>query len=199
MQMDQEATGAIIRQRREALGITQAELAQRLSVTDKSVSKWETGRGWPDITLIPALSEALGLSLTELLGGRSVANVNRSFNMLRCRFYVCPVCGNVLTATGEAVVSCCGVTLLPQEAEEPDEAHEIHVALSDGDYDVTVAHDMSKTHSISFIAAVTDQGIQLVKLYPEGEARARFPVSRVRYLYAYCNRHGLFRVKAGVR
>ena len=45
------------------------------------------------------------------------------------------------------------------------------------------------------LAAVSDNGVQLVKLYPEGNAEARFKRSRTKYLYACCNRHGLFRVK----
>ena len=57
------------------------------------------------------------------------------------------------------------------------------------------AHEMG--HYISFLAAVSDQGIRFVKLYPEGPAEARFKIDRVARLYAYCNRHGLFRMKAG--
>ena len=54
---------------------------------------------------------------------------------------------------------------------------------------------MTRDHHISFLAAVSDQGMQLTKLYPEGGAEARFRMERVRYLYAYCNHHGLFRLR----
>ena len=54
---------------------------------------------------------------------------------------------------------------------------------------------MTKEHYISFLAAVSDQGMQFIKLYPQGNAEARFKMSRVKFLYAYCNHHGLFRIK----
>ena len=107
--------------------------------------------------------------------------------MNRCKFYVCPVCGNVIEATGEAVVSCCGITLPPQEAEKDDGEHALRVQVTDGDYYVSLSHPMTKDHYISFLSAVSDQRIQLVRLYPEGDAEARFIIGRVKYVYAYCN------------
>ena len=190
--MDAYVTGAIIRRLREEKGMTQAELAVKLSVSDKPVSRWETGRGYPDITLIEPLASALGVSVSELLAGASVTNKNRAFNMLRAKFYVCPVCGNVLFASGEAVISCCGITLTPLETEEADAAHTPVIEKIEDEYYVTLPHEMSKEHYISFIAAMTDAGIQIVKLYPEGSAEAYFKRSRVRYLYWYCNRDGMF-------
>ena len=133
--------------------------------------------------------------MIELMAGGEVRNRNRAANMLRSRIYVCPVCGNVIQSTGDAVVSCCGIVLPPQEAEEADEEHMIQMETVEDEYYVTVSHPMTKYHYISFLSAVSDQGIQLVKLYPEGNAEARFKTSRVRDLYAYCNRHGLFRLK----
>ena len=193
--MDAYVTGAIIRQLREEKGMTQAELAEKLSVSDKAVSRWETGRGYPDITLIEPLASALGVSVSELLAGASVTNRNRAFNMLKAKFYVCPVCGNVLFASGEAVISCCGITLTPLETEEADAAHTPVIEKIEDEYYVTLPHEMSKGHYISFIAAMTDAGVQIVKLYPEGSAEAYFKRSRVRYLYWYCNRDGMFRKK----
>ena len=190
--MDAYVTGAIIKQLREEKGMTQAELAEKLSVSDKAVSRWETGRGYPDITLIEPLASALGVSVSELLAGASVTNRNRAFNMLRAKFYVCPVCGNVLFASGEAVISCCGITLTPLETEEADAAHTPVIEKIEDEYYVTLPHEMSKEHYISFIAAMTDAGVQIMKLYPEGSAEAYFKRSRVRYFYWYCNRHGMF-------
>ena len=80
----------------------------------------------------------------------------------------------------------------PLEAESPDEEHSLKVKIVEDEYFVTLNHPMTKEHYISFIAAISDNGVQLVKLYPEGNAGARFKISRVRKLYAYCNRHGLF-------
>ena len=190
--MDNYVTGAGIRRLREAKRMTQEELAQTLFVSSKAVSKWETGQGFPDISLLEPLAGSLGISVIELLSGESISNRNLSSNMTRGKFYVCPVCGNVIRTIGEAVISCCGITLPPQEAEPADEAHAIRLETVEDEYYVTVDHPMTKDHYISFFAAVSDQGVQFVKLYPEGGAEARFKINRVKGIYAYCNRHGLF-------
>ena len=193
--MDKYVTGAVIRKLRENKKMTQEELAEKLFVSSKAVSKWETGQGFPDVSLIEPLAKALGISVIELLSGEDIKNINRASNMNRCKFYVCPVCGNVIEATGEAVVSCCGITLPPQEAEECDEEHQIKVETIEDEYYVTVDHPMTKDHYISFLAAVSDDGIQLKKLYPEGPCEARFRIRAVRKIYAFCNHHGLFLLK----
>ncbi len=191
--MDRYVTGAVIRRLRESKRMTQGELAEKIHVSDKAVSKWETGQGFPDISLLEPLAKALDISVIELLSGEDVRNLNRSSNMARGKFYVCPVCGNVIQATGEAVVSCCGLTLPPLEGETADEGHVIRAERVENEYYVTVDHPMAKDHYISFLAAVSDQGVQFEKLYPEGSAEARFRINRVKYVYAYCNHHGLFR------
>ena len=193
--MNSYVTGDVIRRLREAGRMTQEALAEKLYVSAKAVSKWETGRGLPDISLLEPLAKALDISVIELISGNCVRNANRPANMLKTRWYACPVCGNVIQATGEAVVSCCGVTLPPLEAEAPDEAHGIRVQTVEDEYYVTLEHPMTKEHHITFLSAVSDMGTQLVRLYPEGCAEARFRIDRVRILYANCNRHGLFMVK----
>ena len=193
--MNQYVTGAMIRRLREEKKITQQQLAERMGVSDKAISKWETGRGYPDITLIEPLAQALGVSVIELFSGEDIVNTNKSFHMLKTKFYVCPVCGNVIYSTGEAVISCCGITLPPLEAEPADENHPISIEKVEDEYYVTVSHEMTKTHSISFIAALRNDGCEICKLYPESEAQAWFKISRTRYIYFYCNRHGLFSVK----
>lgn len=193
--MNQYVTGAMIKRLREEHKMTQNELAEKLSVSDKTISKWETSKGYPDISLVEPLAKALGISVIELLSGSDITNTNRSFNMLRSEFYVCPVCGNVITSTGEAIISCHGITLPPLEAEILDFEHEINIEISDGEYYVTAEHEMSRQHYISFIAAVSDNEIQTVKLYPEGSCEARFRMNRVKYICMYCNRHGFFKKK----
>ena len=193
--MNQYVTGAVIKRLREERAMTQAGLAARLNVSDKAVSKWETSKGYPDITLIEPLAQALGISVMELLSGQTVTNANRAFNMLRTKFYVCPLCGNVIQSTGEALVSCCGLTLPPLEAEEPDPAHTPVFEEVEDEWFVTLPHEMTKQHYISFFAAVSVEGIELVKLYHEGCAEARFKRRRVRWLYYYCNRHGLYKCR----
>ena len=193
--MNQYVTGAVIRRLREGKRMTQEELAEKVYVSGKAVSKWETGQGFPDISLLEPLAKALDISVIELLNGEEIRNRNRSSNMLRGRFYVCPVCGNAIRSTGEALVSCCGIVLPPLEAEPADEDHGIRTETVEDECYVTVDHPMTREHHISFLAAVSDQSVQFVKLYPQGGAEARFKIDRVKYLYAYCNRHGLFRVK----
>ena len=193
--MDRYVTGDVIRALREKKGLTQQELAQRIFVSGKAVSKWETGKGYPDISLLEPLAAALGISVIELLSGQHVRNRNRAANMARGKWYVCPVCGNVLWAAGEAVVSCCGITLPPLEPEAGDEKHGIEVRRVEDEYLVTVDHPMTKGHYVSFLAAVSDGSVQLAKLYPEGPAQARFRIDGVRRVYACCNRHGLFETK----
>ncbi|MBR5618348.1 MAG: helix-turn-helix domain-containing protein [Clostridia bacterium] len=190
--MNPYVTGEAIRLLREKNKYTQAELADQLCVSDKTVSKWETGKGYPDITLLEPLAKALSVSVAELLSGSTISNGNVSANMLRSVFYVCPVCGNVVHSMGEAAVHCHGVLLRPAEAEEADEKHELTVGQVEDEFFVTVRHDMTKQHYISFIAAVSSDRLQLVKLYPEGDAAARFKMAGVRRFYYYCNRDGLF-------
>ena len=197
--MNNYVTGAAIRRLREGKGMTQEALAEALYVSAKAVSKWETGRGFPDISLLEPLAQALGISVIELLSGEDVRNRNRSANMGKVRFYVCPVCGNVILAAGEAVISCCGITLPPLEPEDADAAHRMTLETVEDEYFISVDHPMTKAHHISFLAAVSDQGVQLVRLYPEGDAQARFKINRVRHVYAYCNRHGLFRMDTARR
>lgn len=193
--MNQYVTGAMIRRLREERKMTQLMLAEKLHVSEKTVSKWETGKGYPDIAILEDLAAALGVSVIELMAGNDITNRNRASDMKKMKFYVCPVCGNSLTAAGEALISCCGVTLPPLEAEDADEAHLPAVEQVEDEYYIRWPHEMEKTHFISFAAAVKDDGAEIVKLYPEGRAECRFRISRTRYLYWYCNRHGLFRMK----
>ena len=195
--MNQYVTGTMIRRLRENKKMTQHQLADKIGVSDKAVSKWETGRGYPDISLVESLAEALGVSIIELFSGEDVENTNKSFNMLRMKLHVCPICGNIIQSTGEAVVSCCGLVLPALEAEPEDDSHHLHIEKVEDEYYVTISHEMNKNHYISFIMALKDDGCEICKLYPEGDAEARFKISRTRSFLYYCNKHGLFRVKAG--
>lgn len=194
--MNTYVTGNTIKQLREARKLTQAELAERIGVSSKTISKWETAKGLPDISLLRPLSQALGISVIELMNGEHVINRNVSANMLRCKFYVCPLCGNVMHSTGNAVISCCGVTLPALEAEEADADHAVTMETVEDEHFIAIAHPMTKAHFISFAAFVTSDRIQLVKLYPEGNPQTRMQLRGRGYLYYYCNRHGLFRKKA---
>ena len=193
--MNAYITGTTIKSLREKKGITQAELAEQLGVSDKAVSKWETAKGLPDITLIEPIAKALGVSVMELMSGDAITNKNVSSNILRSKFYVCPLCGNIIRTTGDAFISCCGIALPPLEAEEPDDNHEITIERVEDEYFITVHHDMTKEHFISFIAHLTSDRVQFVKFYPEGNAETRLNLRGRGYLYYYCNKHGLMKKK----
>ena len=149
----------------------------------------------PDITLIEPLAKALGVSVPELLSGEPITNRNLSANVLRSKFYVCPICGNIFRTMGDALISCCGLVLPPLEAEEPDADHRITIEKVEDEHFVSVRHDMTKQHYISFLAFATSDRLQFVKLYPEGNAETRLHLRGRGFLYGYCNRHGLMKQK----
>jgi DNA-binding XRE family transcriptional regulator/desulfoferrodoxin (superoxide reductase-like protein) len=190
--MNQYVTGAVIRELREKKKMTQLQLAERLGVSDKTVSKWETAKGYPDITLLEPIAEVFKISVTELISGNTVHNANVAANMLRSKFYVCPVCGNVIHSMGEAAIQCHGILLTPLEAEPADERHMLSIERVEDEYYVRIDHSMTKEHYISFAAAASSDQVQMVKLYPEGNAEARFKIRGVRRIFYYCNRDGLF-------
>lgn len=187
-------TGKIIKELRERKNMTQKQLADKMLISDKTISKWETDRGLPDIGLIENLAKCLDVSVAELLTGEYAVNSNRSANMRKAKFYVCPICGNVIQSTGEGTFSCCGITLPVLQVEEDDQRHEIQVELIDHEYYVHMNHAMSKEHYISFLAYATSDRMQFVKLYPEQNVECRFTKRGHGTIYAYCNQHGLYRV-----
>lgn len=185
-------TGKTIKELREKKRLTQKELAEKICVSDKTISKWETGKGLPDIGIMEELAKALGVSVAELLTGDFRKNENQSANMKKTNFYVCPVCGNVITSVGQGTFSCCGIVLPRQEEEVCDENHTITVETVENEYCVTMKHPMSKEHYISFLAYVTSNSAEVIKLYPEQDICVRFCKKGHGFLYAYCNKHGMF-------
>ena len=183
--------GQRIRELRTEQKLTQAELAKRLNVSDKAVSKWERGQGCPDVAILPYLTEVLGADAAGLLSPKK-ANPPVSGNLLKTRFFVCPVCGNILTGTTDASVCCCGKRLSPVAAKRADEAEKLRVERIESEWYVSSDHAMTKSHYISFVAAVGSDMIQTVKMYPEGASFCRLQIRGVRRIYYYCNKHGLF-------
>ena len=192
--MDQYVTGTVIKELREKYHLTQAELAEKLNISDKTVSKWETAKGYPDISLLEPIAKIFDISVTELISGNTVRNMNASANMLRSKFYVCPVCGNSIHSMGEAVIQCHGIILTPCQAEKTDENHMIFMERIEDEYYIRIDHEMTKKHYISFIAGLSSDKAQIVKLYPEGNAEARLKINGVKKILFYCNRDGLFSV-----
>lgn len=191
--MDHYITGTTVKKLREQKKMTQMELAEKLGVSDKTISKWETAKGLPDITMLEPLAKALGISIVELVTGDYVTNRNEAGNMLRSHIYICPICGNVIHTIGEAVISCCGISLPVVEAEEENESHKICCENVEDEYYITMNHEMTKEHYISFFAYVTADRFNIVKLYAEGNPEARFLKRGHGIVYAYCNKHGLIK------
>lgn len=190
--MDSYVTGVMIKNLREEKRMTQKELADKILVSEKTISKWETGKGLPDISLLEPLSKALGVSLVELFQGEVVVNKNKAANILKTKFYICPVCGNIITSIGEGSFSCCGRTLIVQEAEKDDS---IQIEKQENELYIVIASPMNKTDYIFFIAYCTIDSIQMKKLYPEQNAEAIFSINGPGIIYYYNNKNGLFSKK----
>ena len=189
--MDQIRTGELIRQLRMHKGLTQRQLAERINVSDKAVSKWETGNGCPDVSLLPELAETLGTDVSVLLCGRIDKNESEKGNMKKLRFYVCSNCGNVITSTSDAAVSCCGKRLSPLEAVKAPENEMLCTEEIDNELFISSEHEMTKDHYISFVAFLNDSTVMIFKQYPEWNLQAAMPVYRSGRLVWYCTKHGL--------
>ena len=190
--MDQVKIGQLIRTLRTQRGLTQKALAEDIGVGDKAVSKWERGLGCPDVSLLPEISRVLGIGLEALLSGQLDANDQERGNMKKLRFYVCPDCGSLITATAEAGVSCCGRTRPPLKPQKGESEDKLSVEKIDDSWFVASSHPMTKDHYISFVALLTGDTLLLRRLYPEWDLQTRIPCLGHGILLWYCTRHGLF-------
>lgn len=190
--MDNEKIGKLIYGLRKERNMTQLQLAEILHISDKTVSKWERGQGCPDISLLVDLSRVLGVDMEKLLSGRLEANEERGGNMKKLNFYVCPECGNVITAMTETGISCCGKKLQPLEAVKAPDEERLLVENIENDYYISSDHPMLKEHYISFVALLTGDTLTLKKQYPEWDLQVRIPGRTHGKLIWYCTEHGLF-------
>ena len=190
--MDQKKTGELIRQLRLDAGLTQKQLAEKLCISDKAVSKWECGNGCPDISLLSELADIFRTDTQTILSGRINKNESEKGNMKKLRFYVCPECGNIITASTEAAVTCCGSRLSALEPVKAEGKDMLNVEDIGGEWLITSPHEMKKDHYISFAAFVTDSSASVFRLYPEWDMQLILPIFRSGRLLWYCTRHGLF-------
>lgn len=191
--MDCRKVGSLILNLRKEKEMTQRELADAMNISDRTISKWERGIGCPDISLLPDLSDILGVNIEKILMGDLSPNDADGGNMKRVKFYVCPTCGNALSATSEAEISCCGRKLNPLAAQQENESHQITVSEVEDDLYITLQHEMTKAHSISFVAYVLSDRVLFIKLYPEQMAEVRFPKMYGGDIFFHCNQHGLIK------
>lgn len=190
--MDCYRVGRLILELRKEKGLTQKQLAETMNISDKTISKWERGLGCPDVSLLHELSEVLSVNIEKILLGNLDPNNTDGGNMKKIQFYSCPTCGNIITSTGEAELSCCGRKLTALITKPSDEKHNINVETIEDDYYITFSHEMRKTHYINFIAYVSCDRVLFVKLYPEQSNEVRFPKMYGGKIYFSCNQHGLW-------
>ena len=167
--MDCVKIGKLIHSLRKDQQLTQQQLANRLNISDKAISKWERGLGCPDVSLLPEISKIFSVNLEELLSGELHANDLVGGNMRKLKFYVCPNCKNLLTATADPTVSCCGRMLQPLVPQEAIGADRLSVEIIENSYFISSDHEMEKEHYIAFVALITGDSIREVKKSAECE------------------------------
>lgn len=193
--MDLQKSGKLIYDLRKASGLTQKQVASQLGIEAKTVSKWENGHGFPDVSYVSELADIFGVSERILLSGNLIRNREEVGNMKKTKFFVCPQCGSMLQGTGECQVVCCGKPLDALSVQPVEEGHILQISEIDEEYYITISHDMTKEHFIGFIAYVTFDRVLTVRLYPEQDSAVRFPKIYGGTFYYYCNQHGLFAVQ----
>ena len=189
--MDNIKIGNLIAQLRQERGLTQQDIANALSISNKTISKWECGLGAPNISLWADLSTILGADVVDLMEGEMTLNEPDGANINKIRFYVCPTCHNVLVSTGSASIFCCGRKLTQLEVVEDEHAPNIKTEVVDIDYFITIDHEMTRNHHILFAAYVKGDKYFLNRLYPEQDPTVRMPYMANGQLYLYCIQHGL--------
>lgn len=190
--MDLNKNGQLLRALRKEKGLTQSELAEKLGVVAKTVSKWETGHGFPDIATLPTLAETLSVSEKTLLSGDLIQNQTEIGNIQRTKFYICPHCGCSIQGIGKAQIVCCGKPLPPLQPKAPDDNHHLTISEIEDEFYVEISHKMDKTHYISFLWYVGYDRVLTVKLYPEQDCSVRIPKVYSGKILYYCNNDGLF-------
>ncbi|MDO5559016.1 MAG: helix-turn-helix domain-containing protein [Oscillospiraceae bacterium] len=190
--MDCIKVGRLIHSLRTEKSMTQKQLAQLMNISDKTVSKWERGLGCPDVSLLAELSVILGTNIEKILSGTLDEKETDGGNMNKIKFYICPGCKNIITATSDAEISCCSRKLTASDAKQADEKHKLNIDTIEDDFYITFDHEMKKDHYLNFFAYVSYDKMLLVKLYPEQGSEIRFPKLYGGKLYYGCSEHGLF-------
>lgn len=193
--MDLIKSGKLLCDLRKAKSMTQKQVAEKLGILPKTVSKWETGHGFPDISMLSTLADILGVSERILLSGNLTQNTKEVGNIKKTKFYVCPQCGSIMQGIGECQVVCCGKPIEQLKVQQPDDNHKINVSVIENDYYMEINHEMTKEHFIKFVAYIGFDRVLMVCLYPEQDATVRIPRMPKGKIYYYCNKHGLFEYK----
>lgn len=190
--VDCEKVGALLFRLRREKGLTQRQLAEQMHLSDRTISKWERGRGAPDISLLQQLSGILGVNIEGLLGGELPDEDLVGGNMKKTKYFVCPNCGNLVLCTGHASISCCGRPLQELTPKKAQDCEKLQVQEIEDDWYITSSHPMTKEHHLSFVAFATSEQLQVIKQYPEWNLQVRVPRRGHGMLLWYCNQDGLF-------
>lgn len=134
----------------------------------------------------------LDVRLEDLLRGEIDTNDMTGGNMKNLKFYVCPQCGNLVTASEESQIFCCGKPLAALEPVKTEADDTLEVELIENEYFVSSKHEMTKEHYIMFVALLTGDSMVLRRQYPEWDLQTRLPRMAHGKLLWYCNNHGLF-------
>lgn len=192
--MNQEKIGKLILKLRQEKKLTQKELAQKLNVSDKAVSKWECGYGIPDITLLEHISRVFDIPVKIILQGEIDQNKTDGGNMKKTNFYVCENCKNIITSTSNCEISCCSTNLKPLQPKAIDSEFNFEIQDLDGEYFITFESKMTKEDYVSFVSYICPDKVLTVRLYPEQSPHCYFPKLRGGKFYIYSVQKGLFQV-----
>ena len=190
--MDTSKVGELIYKLRKEKGFTQKELADQMNISDRTISKWERGYGCPDVTLLSSLSTLLGVNIENILEGEILSNEFIGGNMKKSKYFVCPSCNNIVLATGDITISCCGRKLEALEAKKANEDEKLTIEDMDNERSISSDHPMTKDHYISFIAFATGDQVQIIKQYPEWSFQTRLPKRKHGTLLWYDTKLGLY-------
>lgn len=193
--MDCRKVGELILKLRKERGWTQKCLADKMNISDRTVSKWERGIGLPDVGLLKNLSDIFGIDLGKMLDGDLNERETDGGNMKKVKFYFCPGLRQFSNRPQAAAdVTCCGRKLEPMRENETDEKHLAEVKTIDGEYYISFEHKMEKEHYINYVLCTGYDRVLVVRLYPEQGGEVRVPRISGAKIYLACSRDGLFRV-----
>ncbi|PIC80612.1 XRE family transcriptional regulator [Sporosarcina sp. P18a] len=190
--MDTSKVGELIYTLRKEKGFTQKQLADQMNISDRTISKWERGYGCPDVTLLSNLSKLLGVNIENILDGEILSNEFIGGNMKKSKYFVCPSCNNIVLATGNITLSCCGRKLEALQAKKASDEEKLTIEEVDNERFISSDHPMTKDHYISFIAFATGDHVQIIKQYPEWSFQTRLPLRKHGTLLWYDTQFGLF-------
>ncbi|QQK08787.1 helix-turn-helix domain-containing protein [Miniphocaeibacter halophilus] len=194
--MDCAKIGELIYNLRKEKGLTQKNIADKLNISNKTVSKWERGLGCPDIALWNDLSEMLNIDISQMMTGELSLNKKDIGKISRIRFYTCPNCKNILTSTGEATIFCCGRKLDPLIPKK-NEFVNVKIKITDVEYYITTDHEMNRKSYILFAAYVKNDNVFIRRMYPEQSPNFRIPYTPNGKLYIYSTKFGFLNIDNG--